>query len=303
MIEGEVLNETSLVKPTFTMDVEVKIPKDLPKVEHNLDQLKEYAINLNEFYKKVIITNKDIKEAEAEKAKLNTLINQVKRLRIDKVKEYKQPADDFENTAKEIESILSEASNTIKSSLDIFENKRIEDKRIQVIRPLINNAISQAFVKGYLIDVHLIVENPKWYNKTYKDTDIEKEIWEQIDEFIRQESELNTGIEVIKSNISMANNPNLNEAMYIERFKHSRDLTAVLNDISRDNNVSRETANEQQRTANEQQMTIDDIFGTRPQIDGDWVVEEPKFNITFRGDADQIYKLRAYAKELGMEEL
>ena len=26
MIEGEILNETSLVKPTFTMDVEVKIP-------------------------------------------------------------------------------------------------------------------------------------------------------------------------------------------------------------------------------------------------------------------------------------
>lgn len=303
MIEGEVLNETSLVKPTFTMDVEVKIPKDLPKVEHNLDQLKEYAINLNEFYKKVIITNKDIKEAEAEKAKLNTLINQVKRLRIDKVKEYKQPADDFENTAKEIESILSEASNTIKSSLDIFENKRIEDKRIQVIRPLINNAISQAFVKGYLIDVHLIVENPKWFNKTYKDTDIERDIQSQVDEIIRLETSLNEGIEAIKLTISTVNNPNLNEAMYIERFKHSRDLASVLNDIKRDNNVSRETANEQQRTANEQQMTIDDIFGTRPQIDGDWVVEEPKFNITFRGDADQIYKLRAYAKELGMEEL
>lgn len=303
MIEGEVLNETSLVKPTFTMDVEVKIPKDLPKVEHNLDQLKEYAINLNEFYKKVIITNKDIKEAEAEKAKLNKLIEQVKRLRIDKVKEYKQPADDFEKTAKEIESILGSASDTIKYSLDIFENKRIEEKKKNIITPILNNAISQAFVKGYLIDSNLIIENPKWYNKTYKDADIENDIQSQIDEMIRLEATLNEGIEVIKSNIKMANNPNLNEAMYIERFKHSRDLTAVLNDISRDNNVSHETANEQQRTANEQQMTIDDIFGTRPQIDGDWVVEEPKFNITFRGDADQIYKLRAYAKELGMEEV
>lgn len=303
MIEGEVLNETSLVKPTFTMDVEVKIPKDLPKVEHNLDQLKEYAINLNEFYKKVIITNKDIKEAEAEKAKLNKLIEQVKRLRIDKVKEYKQPADDFEKTAKEIESILGSASDTIKYSLDIFENKRIEEKKKNIITPILNNAISQAFVKGYLIDSNLIIENPKWYNKTYKDADIENDIQSQIDEMIRLEATLNEGIEVIKSNIKMANNPNLNEAMYIERFKHSRDLTAVLNDISRDNNVSHETANEQQRTANEQQMTIDDIFGTRPQIDGDWVVEEPKFNITFRGDADQIYKLRAYAQQLGMEEL
>ena len=296
MIEAEVLNETSLVKPTFTMDVEVKIPKDLPKVEHNLDQLKEYAINLNEFYKKVIITNKDIKEAEAEKAKLNKLIEQVKRLRIDKVKEYKQPADDFEKTAKEIESILGSASDTIKYSLDIFENKRIEEKKKNIITPILNNAISQAFVKGYLIDSNLIIENPKWYNKTYKDADIESDIQSQIDEMIRLEATLNEGIEVIKSNIKMANNPNLNEAMYIERFKHSRDLTAVLNDISRDNNVPRETLNEQQ-------MTIDDIFGTSIHPGGDWVVEDVLNTVSFRGNVNQVTQLRAYAQQLGMEEL
>ena len=296
MIEGEVLNETSLVKPIFTMDVEVKIPDNLPKVEHNLDQLKEYAINLNEFYKKVIITNKDIKEAESEKAKLNKLIEQVKRLRIDKVKEYKQPADDFEKTAKEIESILGNAADTIKLSLDIFENKRMDEKKEKIIKPLINNAISQAFVNGYLIDSNRIIENPKWYNKTFKDSDIEEEIWEQIDEFIKQESELNTGIEVIKSNISMANNPNLNEAMYIERFKHSRDLASVLNDISRDNNVSHETSKEQQ-------TTMDDIFGTSIHPGGDWVVEDVLNTVSFRGNANQVTQLRAYAQQLGMEEL
>lgn len=290
MMEAEVLNETSLVKPIFTMDVEVKIPKDLPKVEHNLDQLKEYAINLNEFYNKIIITNKDIKEAEAEKAKLNKLIEQVKRLRIDKVKEYKQPADDFEKTAKEIESILGNAADTIKISLDIFENKRMDEKKEKIIKPLINNAISQAFVNGYLIDSNRIIENPKWYNKTFKDDDIESDIQSQIDEIIREEDTLNQGIEVIKSNIKMANNNNLNEAMYIERFKHSRDLTAVLNDIARDNNVSCETLKEQQ-------MTIDDIFGTT-------VVNDNNLDtITFRGKPELIESIRIYAKEMGLEEV
>lgn len=297
MMEAEVLNETSLVKPTFTMDVEVKIPKDLPKVEHNLDQLKEYAINLNEFYKKVIITNKDIKEAEAEKAKLNKLIEQVKRLRIDKVKEYKQPADDFEKTAKEIESILGSASDTIKHSLDIFENKRMDEKREKIIKPLLNSVISQAFVNGYLIDSNRIIENPKWYNKTYKDADIENDIQSQIDEIIREEDNLNQGIEVIKSNIKMANNSNLNEAMYIERFKHSRDLASVLNDISRDNNVSHETLKEQQ-------MTIDDIFGTTVVNDNlKPIGTEAMMRVSFMGNGEQIGKIRAYAKELGMEEL
>lgn len=297
MIEGEILNEISLVKPTFTMDVEVKIPKDLPKVEHNLDQLKEYAISLNDFYKKVVITSNDIKEAEAEKAKLNKLIEQVKRLRIDKVKEYKQPAEDFEKTAKEIESILGSASDTIKISLDTFENKRMEDKREKTIKPLINNAISQAFVKGYLIDINKIIENPKWYNKTYKDSDIESDIQSQIDEIIREEDTLNQGIEVIKSNIKMANNSNLNEAMYIERFKYSRDLTSVLNDISRDNNVSHETLKETQ-------MSIDDIFGTTVVNDNlKPIGTEAMMRVSFMGNGEQIGKIRAYAKELGMEEV
>ena len=57
----EAINEKTLVKPTFEMDVEVKIPSDMPMVEHNLDNLKEYALNLNTFYKNNPCTNANIK--------------------------------------------------------------------------------------------------------------------------------------------------------------------------------------------------------------------------------------------------
>ena len=229
------------------------------------------------------IINKDIKEAESEKAKLNKLIEQVKRLRIDKVKEYKKPIEDFEKTAKEVESILGEASNTIKFTLDEFDAKRMDEKRNKVIKPILNNIISQAFVKGYLINPDNIIENPKWYNKTFKEADIESEIQAQVDEFIRQEDELNQGIEVIKSNIKMANNPNLNEAMYIERFKYNRDLTSVLGDISRDNNVSHETTHETKMFD-----STETIYQT---------------TVTFRGQPELIESIKVYAKEMGLEEV
>ena len=80
----------------------------------------------------------------------------------------------------------------------------------------------------------------------------------------------------------MANNPNLNEAMYIERFKYNRDLTSVLGDISRDNNVSHETST---------------VSGTTQVFN-----EVALLKISFSGNAEQIEKLRAYAKEIGMEE-
>lgn len=167
-------------KPTFDMELIVSLPKNMPKVEHNLDKLEEYAKNINEHYSKLIIQKEHIKDAEAEKAKINNLIKDVKRLRIDKLKEYKQPIEDFEETAKRVEFILLEASETIKASLDIFEGDRKEEKYENVIKPLINNIISQEFVKGNFINPDDIEENPKWYNKTYKDEDIEKDIQLQV---------------------------------------------------------------------------------------------------------------------------
>ena len=106
MLEGEVTNEKSLVRPSFDLEVEVKIPKDMPKVEHNLDKLESYAEQLKEFYGSLIIEEKDVKDAEAEVTKLNKLIDKVKRLRIDSINDYKKPIDDFESTAKKIEALL-----------------------------------------------------------------------------------------------------------------------------------------------------------------------------------------------------
>lgn len=282
MIDGEITKE--LTKPTFDLDVEVKLPKDMPIVEHNLDKLETYANNLNEWYSKLIIQEKDIKEAESEKAKLNKLIDQVKRLRIDNVKEYKKPIEDFETTAKRVEAILGEASDTIKTSLDKFEDARKNEKYEKVIKPLINNAISQAFVNGFLIDNNKIEENPKWYNKTYRDEDIEKDIQDQVDYFIKDQQDLERDIDVIEKTIEMTKNPNLNTEMYVERFKFNRDLTSILNDIARDN-VHRETSIKQDTSVFDATETI---YLT---------------TIAFRGNTEQINKIRAYAKEIGMEEI
>lgn len=295
MIDGEIINETTLTKPTFEMDVEVKLPSDMPTVEHNLDKLKEYALELNNFYKSLIITENDIKEAESEKAKLNKLIDQVKRLRIDKVKEYKKPIEDFEKTAKDVESILGEASGTIKYTLDEYDVKRIEEKREKVIKPILNNIISQAFIKGYLINPANIIENPKWYNKTFKEDDIESEIQDQVDEFIKQEDELSEGIAVIESTIIMLNNPKLNKEMYIERFKYNRNITSILNDINKDNNVSHETS-----TVSGTIQVFDEAL-SKEEIEKTTNAFEV-VTITFRGFKEQVNQLRDYAKQLGMEE-
>lgn len=283
MLEGEVTNEKSLVRPTFDMEVEVKIPKDMPKVEHNLDKLESYAEQLKEFYGSLIIEEKDVKDAEAEVTKLNKLIDKVKRLRIDSINDYKKPIDDFESTAKKIEALLNNTKDSIKSVLDVYDAKRIDKKYNEVIKPILDSLVSDAFCKGFLIDTNRIEQSKRWYNKTIKDEDIENDIQSQINEMIIEQQKEKEGIEIINKTISMTNNDKLNTDMYIERFKYTKDLTSVLNDIERENNVSHETSKEQPK---------DDIWNT-----------QDKMIVSFSGNAEQIEKLKAYAKELGMEEI
>ena len=45
-MEANVIRETELIKPTFNEDVIVKIPKEMPNVEHNLGVLKDFSIDI-----------------------------------------------------------------------------------------------------------------------------------------------------------------------------------------------------------------------------------------------------------------
>lgn len=293
-MEAEVISETTLAKPTFEMDVEVKLPKDMPKVEHNLDKLEAYAIELEKWYKTIVIRKEDVKSAEAEKTKVNKLIEQVKRLRIDNIKKYKEPIEDFEKTAKSIEALLSNAKDTIQKSLTKYEDERKEEKLVKVINPIITSLISEAFCEGYLIDSNLIEQDKRWFNKTAKDSDIEKDIKEQVDNIINEQKQINEGIEIINKTIALTKNKNLNNDMYIERLKYTKDLTSVLSDIERDNKIKTEESN-----------NIKGVFG-KPVDTTNYISQDPFANnlmVTFKGNEEQVKLIREYAESIGMEEL
>lgn len=288
-MEAEIISETSITKPVFDMDVEVKLPKNMPKVEHNLSELESYAEKLKEFYSSIIIRKEDIKDAEAESTKVNKLIEQVKRLRIDNINKYKEPIEDFEKTAKNIESLLADAKDVIKVSLTKYEDERKNKKLKEVINPIINNIISNAFCEGYLIDVNRIEQSKRWFNKTIKDSDIEEDIQNQVNEIISEQKQINEGIEVINKTILMCTNESLNKEMYIERFKYTKDLTSILNDIERDNNNSK--------------IIVHNTCGTNDIFDTQSNNESNKIMVTFKGTEEQVERLRKFANEIGMEEL
>lgn len=164
-------------KPILKNEIEAKI-NGVATVEDNINEVKEYAISLKEYYSKLVFTDDQKTEAESERATINKLVKQVADSRKRIVDEFKKPINLFENTAKETEKILKETSDFIDVQVKNFEEKeksirkenarKIYEENIEELQDIIS------FEKIF---------NIKWLNKGMwkKDNtspEIEKEIIE-----------------------------------------------------------------------------------------------------------------------------
>ena len=294
------VNAVEIVRPTFDNEIIVKIPKNIPKIEHNLGQLKDFAIKLKDFYSHLVFTDDSISEAQEEKTRLNKLINEVKRQRIDNITEYKKPIEDFEKTAKEIETLLNDAKSCVQVFIDNAENTRKTEKREKVILPIINECINNAFIKdNVLIDINKIEEDKRWYNKTISNNEIKANVEMQINDLVKQEKDYQEGLEVIKINLDVSEmSDDYNK--YAERFKYTRDLTGILQDIKAERERKDFNKEEVINTLDTLKMfdaDINDIKADNIDLQNE-VVE---FTLKIKGTIDQFTNLRKYAKEIGME--
>lgn len=226
-----------LVKPTLKVDLDVELPEITP-VKHNLGIIEEYAKQLNEFYGKLVFTNDQYTEAKDEKAKVNKLKKTIEENRKEIVKEYKQPIDDFEATSKRIEKLLEAASNTIGASIERFDLEQQEIKTqkinalIEAIRQdyILNNPEFTSQLKQVVIDF-----DKRWFNKTYKDSDLENAIDGQFNTALDDLYKFKADAEMIITFFNTINVDNLlNKEVYIERYKFTRDVNEVINNIKAD---------------------------------------------------------------------
>lgn len=270
-------------KPSFSEEIIVEIPK-VPEVKHNLQGLKDYAVKLSKFYNSLVLDindEKTIKDIETERTKINNFVKSISNLRKEKVKEYKEPIDSFESTAKEVESLLKEVSENFTSKLNMVKEKRAKEKMDNFINPTINKLLSEAFVKGYLIDKELIVIDEKWFNKTAKDNDIIEALTNQVQELINIQEQEKRDIAII--NQTLDNFKITNKDVYFERYKYTKDLQGILMQIQ---SVAMQ---------NMEKPVEKPVVNTTSQ--------EPLVTISFKGTASKIATLRDYAIKLGLEEL
>lgn len=291
-----------VVRPEIVFDLNISVP-ELPRIEHNLDDLKTKTDELKEFYDKLIITSDEVDNLLRDKTDINKLLKKIEDNRKDNIKKFKQPITDFEETSKSIEKTLKGIVDIINTKTNVFldEEKEKKKQQIQIYYAEVYEELEEEYKK--YVSPSNIEFNDRWYNKGYdltkkvKVEEIKDEIRQQYKNIINSALEVENNIEVITNYFNAFKDNHLNLYMYIERYKHTLDLKSIMEDIKNDY----ESKNEEQKTLKTDEIydDLDAIFGS----DIDDLYDLGTKEVTFKGESDKIDLIIAYANQLGVEEI
>lgn len=153
------------------MELKVDEIKELSPIKFNYKEIKNWVIEKSKEYKSIVYTEDTIENAKTDRATLNKVTKAINDEKIRLKKEVLKPFEDFEKKCKELQGIMSEATNSIDSQIKSFEEKEQNKKREQI------KEIFNAHIGDFkdLISFEAIF-NLRWLNKTYSIKNIEEEI-------------------------------------------------------------------------------------------------------------------------------
>ena len=120
----------SNVKPELS-EVSASITS-LGSIDSNIEVIKDKAAAIKSFYANLVISEEDCKDMKKEMASLNKAKDAVKKYRMDIVKKFNEPLDNFVNSAKETEKILTETYDSLKGQIKKFEDETLNKKTEEV---------------------------------------------------------------------------------------------------------------------------------------------------------------------------
>jgi len=274
------MNEIKEVKPTFAIEPIATITS-VGTVTSNFKQLKNQANSIKDYYSRIIFTEENMKEAKEEKATINKLVDKVKRYRIDTVKDFKKPIEEFEEDAKATEKLLNETSSFIQDQTNAYESSLKKEKQDQL----------SEYFNEYAESLKIDFINLEQANINVTLTASLKSLKEQVKSFVDD----------VEQGIKLINSQQQNNDRMLVRFKQTlnapQSIITVINEIK---------AEEETKSAREEAEKVNQaILKSQPIKEEPKPLEEPKevITITFKvvGTKEQLIDLREFMKVRGIK--
>ena len=150
---------------------------ELGQITENLEEVKASIQAYADQFKGLKFTESQYSEAKDFRKELNAQINQIEDARKSIKKKWNEPLDAFEKKCKELSAIIEEVKNPIDKQIAEFDEREKAEKKKEVIK-LIENALL-TLPENYQDIIKKsggIVFNDKWLNKTYKLSEVKKDI-------------------------------------------------------------------------------------------------------------------------------
>jgi hypothetical protein len=109
---------------------EIEVNKQLPVITMNFEEVKISLQETIEKYKGIVVTEEGLKDCKATQKELAGVRNKIDTYRKDVKKEMEKPIKDFEGQCKELISLISDAEKPIKEGIEVFDNKKREEKKL-----------------------------------------------------------------------------------------------------------------------------------------------------------------------------
>jgi hypothetical protein len=142
-----------------------------PEIEFNFEELKKELTDGLQKYQGLVVTEDGIKDAKADRAKLNALYKAIDDKRKEIKKECMKPYDAFEKKAKVLLEMIGGTSGEIDKQIKAFDEQRKEEKKTEILQFFCQNV---GDLQGLVVFDKIF--NPQWLNATYSMANIEKEI-------------------------------------------------------------------------------------------------------------------------------
>lgn len=197
--------------------IDFQVKKEvLPVIQVNFEEIKKALSDKMQQYTGLIVTEDSLSICKEDQKELASIRVKIDNYRKEKKKELSKPIEEFESKCKELISLVEKAEKPIKQGIEVFDNKKKEEKR-QKILDIINSTIKAHGLNKEYADKLTVLD--KYTNLTTSLKSVKEDIEQRAFYLVEEQAKEEETIQIIKTTIENENKT-IKTKLQLEEFKN-----------------------------------------------------------------------------------